>query len=135
MTAYYQRRIDEIQAEIKAKQQAREMAAPCKPPAPLRPTGHVYFLKAGNSVKIGFSTNVKGRLRTIQTGCPSTAIIVKVVKGTVKTEAAFHKRFSEYRQIGEWFDLRGRLARYLDRCVFAIELPDPTPEPEIEIIL
>lgn len=129
--SYAEDRIAEIMAG-----QAKRFAAPLPPPEkPKKPTperGFVYFLRTGNTVKIGFTTNPKGRLKNIKTACPEPPRIVKILKGGVKLERATHERFAEYRMHGEWFDLRGRLAKYLERCIYQIELPDPEPEPEPE---
>lgn len=95
--------------------------------------GYVYFLRAGNTVKIGFSTNLRGRLEKLRNGNSYPVFICKFVKGSRKTEASFHKRFAEYRLRGEWFDLRGSLAKYLERNFRPVELPERAPEPEFEI--
>lgn len=87
--------------------------------------GYVYFFKAGNSVKIGFSTNLKERAKSIQTGCPDAGFIAKYERGTPLRERYFHKKFAEYRLTGEWFGLRGRLAKYLERDVYPVGLPCP----------
>lgn len=95
--------------------------------------GYVYFFRAGNTVKIGFSNSLQERNRSLQTACPEQAFIAHVVKGSMTTERQFHRRFSEYRVKGEWFELRGRLAKYLERHIYPIELPEPLvaikPEP------
>jgi len=85
----------------------------------------LYFLKSGNAVKIGYSTNPRGRLHSLQTGCSEPAFFAKIIPGRRADEARFHKRYAEYRLRGEWFDLRGSLARYLERC----NAPAPFPEP------
>ena len=92
-------------------------------------------MKAGNAVKIGRSTNLRSRFKSLQTGSADAARIVKIIPGGQRREKEFHKRFAEYRIRGEWFDLRGALAKYLEMCVHAIDLPEPDPEPEIEIRL
>ncbi len=140
MSDYVNQRIAEIRAEaaerdaaFRAAMEARtraEIRAEKRKNAPPKPTGFVYFLRADNTVKIGFSTNVKDRLRTIKTGCPENIRIVKVVAGTMRTERMYHERYAEYRLTGEWFDLRGRLAKYLEMCVKPIDLPKPLPKVE-----
>ena len=90
--------------------------------------GHVYFLRASNTVKIGFSTNLRSRLKSIRTGCPDEAKIVKIVRGGMKVEKSFHDRFAEYRTKGEWFELRGRLAKYLEMCLAPVDLPERADE-------
>ncbi|TPK59010.1 MULTISPECIES: GIY-YIG nuclease family protein [unclassified Mesorhizobium] len=135
MSIYFEQRM----AEINAEQEARR-AAYKPPPAPKRPPpppehGHVYFLKAGNAVKIGRSTNLRGRIQSLQTGSAHEARIVKILRGGKRREKEFHKRFAEYRLRGEWFDLRGSLAKYLEMCIHAIDLPEPDPEPELDFRL
>jgi hypothetical protein len=99
--------------------------------------GYVYFLRAGNTVKIGFSKNLQGRLEKLRNGNSFPVFICKFVNGDRKTERSFHKRFAEYRLRGEWFDLRGSLAKYLEMHFRPIGLPPPLndPEPEWDIIL
>lgn len=90
-----------------------------------RKQGYVYFAKSGDAVKIGFSTNPKDRLHSIQTGCAAPAKMVKLIRGTHSTERQFHRRFAEYNLKGEWFDLRGRLAKYLENFTKPVEWPEP----------
>lgn len=141
---YFKMRMAEInreQAEIQARREAFLAAYPPPPPklAPKpKPTGYVYFLRAGNVVKIGFTTNLRQRWAALRIANPETTFICHFVKGTQRTEREFHKRFSEYRVRGEWFDIRGRLAKYLERYIYPVDLPEPIkpdPEPEIEIRL
>lgn len=134
MSDYVKRRLAEIKSERGQREAVRraaferavaERAPPPKPrKKPFLANGYVYFLRAANTVKIGFSINPRERLRSIQTGCPEDARIVKIVEGSMKTEKLFHERFAEYRLGGEWFDLRGRLAKYLEACLVPIDLPE-----------
>lgn len=75
--------------------------------------GYVYFIKMGNAVKIGFSTSVGSRLKTIQTSCPEPAEVMLVLPGSQATEQFFHEHFSKYRLSGEWFSLEGKLVAFL----------------------
>lgn len=74
--------------------------------------GFVYFLRMGDAVKIGFATNVKNRIASIQTGCSEPTELLKVVPGTDQTELYFHNHFRAYRQKGEWFRLESELAAF-----------------------
>lgn len=102
-----------------------------------RAQGYVYFLRADNTAKIGFSTNLRQRLEKLRNGNSFPVFICKIVKGDRRTERTFHKRFAEYRTRGEWFELRGSLAKFLEMHIKPVDLPDPLddPEPEIQIIL
>lgn len=96
--------------------------------------GYVYFLRGGNEVKIGFSTNLPQRLEKLRNGNAYPVFICRYVEGTPTTERQFHKRFAEYRLRGEWFDLRGSLARFLENHIYPVTLPEKmvTPAPVLE---
>ncbi len=131
--SYFEVRSAEIQAERETRP-ARPAPKEKMCPRDL-PQGYVYFFKAGNHVKIGFSINPKDRMHSIQTGSPVRGIMVKFVPGTARTEQSFHKRFAEYRLKGEWFDLRGTLTKYLEHCVRPVPFPQPAERTEADIIL
>ncbi|MGN6769773.1 MAG: GIY-YIG nuclease family protein [Rhizobiaceae bacterium] len=93
------------------------------------PAGYVYFLRAGDEVKIGFSTNLRQRLEKLRNGNAFPVFVCRYVEGTMATERQFHKRFAEYRLRGEWFDLRGSLARFLERHIYPVSLPEMVEKP------
>lgn len=95
----------------------------------MRAKGYVYFFRVGNAVKIGFSIDLNDRQSTLLTACPEPGFIAKFVAGTTRTEREFHRRFAEYRTRGEWFDLRGKLAKYLERHIYPIDLPPRVMQP------
>jgi hypothetical protein len=68
----------------------------------------VYVIKpAGFSgpCKIGRSTNVPGRLATLQAGSPQKLEVYAVYVGGVGVEAKAHAMLAEKRAHGEWFDV------------------------------
>lgn len=73
----------------------------------------VYFAEAGGLIKIGVTENVKARLSSLQTGCPSPITLIKVIRGGRKTEERIHKRFSHLRTKGEWFQITDDLNSYI----------------------
>lgn len=77
----------------------------------------VYFVRAGDSVKIGTSTNIAARIRSLQTGCPVPLELLAVAKGGQAEEAEFHRRFAQLRKNGEWFRADGQLLRFIDHFV------------------
>lgn len=144
---YFRQRMAEIKAEFAAKRlppeeelaKERAVAAEARRQQKARALkeaqdrGHVYFLRGQNRVKIGHSSDVRKRFETLRTACPEPVRIVKVLKGGVRVERRMHERFAEYRVKGEWFELRGRLAKYLERCLHHIDLPER--EPEVEYVI
>lgn len=68
----------------------------------------VYYARIGNRVKIGTSTNLAERMRTIN---PEELMAAEV--GDLGTERYRHKQFEHLRTHGEWFKLQGDLARHI----------------------
>lgn len=65
--------------------------------------GFVYFVKAANRIKIGFSTKPLSRIQALKTSIPHPIDLTLVVRGTKSDEARLHKRLAAYRTNGEWF--------------------------------
>jgi hypothetical protein len=76
--------------------------------------GSVYFIQAGNRIKIGFSTRPLDRLKDLQTSHPSELEIIGTLPGTMATEAALHERFRQFRTRGEWFIASSEILRYVE---------------------
>lgn len=71
----------------------------------------VYFIRNGNRMKIGTTTDLKRRIRTLALREANVALLVN---GDQRRERAYHKQFTEHR-IGntEWFAYEGTLADYV----------------------
>ena len=139
--SYFEERL----AEIKAEQAARQPMIDARQKEEVRQirrtekkdrSGYVYFFRNGNEVKIGFTSNPQSRQVALRTASAGKAFMARYVEGNMAAERAFHKRFAEYHLRGEWFDLRGRLAKYLERHIHPVQPPQriPIPEPEEVII-
>ena len=75
-----------------------------------KPKRWVYFITDGQFVKIGIASNVKNRLRGIQTGNPRTcsvicAIPVRDENAARMLERALHGTYKPFSVSGEWFDI------------------------------
>lgn len=82
----------------------------------------VYFIEAGDYIKIGYSRDPIGRLSQIRKRQgvklpdgldPSRARILTVEQGTQSLEKRLHDRFAEHRVAGEWFEKNDRLTHYI----------------------
>lgn len=84
-------------------------------------TRSVYFVRAGstNHVKIGStSSSMERRLAGMQTGCPELLKTLLVIpNGSYILEGCFHKRFSEYRTRGEWFEYEPRISAFIKKVL------------------
>lgn len=76
----------------------------------------VYFVSAGDFIKIGKSTgNPKARIQTLQTGCPYKIEVIGWINGDVCLEKELHQRFSKHKAHGEWFKNHSDITDYLTK--------------------
>jgi hypothetical protein len=69
----------------------------------------VYYMRLGNRVKIGWSSNLAVRVATIQ---PEEVMVTE--DGGQKLEAKRHKEFADLRVSGEWFRLEEPLIAHIE---------------------
>lgn len=73
----------------------------------------LYVLGAGEFVKIGWTTCVKGRIKNVQCGCPLAISVLaesrhpRVEIGNI--EGSWHARLGKYHVRGEWFKLPAKI--------------------------
>lgn len=87
---------------------------------------YLYLIRCSNSnfYKVGSSENPEDRLRKLQVGCPyPLSLIYKhPFKKAHKIEKFLHKKYSDKRKTGEWFELSGTKSVNLIRLKSDIEL-------------
>ena len=67
--------------------------------------GQCYFIGGEvGPIKIGYSIDVKSRLRALQASSPVTLSVLAIRSGGETRERAYHDQFSEWRLHGEWFE-------------------------------
>jgi hypothetical protein len=81
----------------------------------------VYFVRAGaGHVKIGTTSRLEHRLRSLQTGTSEPLTLLGTIDGGREVESAWHERFAHLRQRGEWFeaadDLLAAIEQEVSRC-------------------
>lgn len=89
-----------------------------KHPFGFRPKkGHIYFIQVGESgpIKIGFSSNVDQRLRTLQTGHTEKLKLLHSQIGTKADEGRLHNRFRNIHIKGEWFEADPSLLEFIHK--------------------
>jgi hypothetical protein len=69
--------------------------------------GFVYIIHAvgTNRVKIGYSLEPERRLADLQTSSPFPLVLIGSRDGTPDLEQILHQHLSEYRCVGEWFEI------------------------------
>lgn len=77
--------------------------------------GLVYIAGAGpDTVKIGFTTNVRSRLKGLSTGSPTEIEVLAVFPGTMADERELHQRFAKDHLRGEWFRLSPEITEFIE---------------------
>jgi hypothetical protein len=76
--------------------------------------GKVYFLEAGDLIKIGFSRDLRSRIGAILASLPFPSVLLHSIVGTERMERYFHNRFATFRVRKEWFRKEPRLIEYIE---------------------
>lgn len=76
----------------------------------------VYFIRAaGGPIKIGKANRPESRLKELQTGHHAKLEIAATCPGGLDVEQAYHKRFAEFREHGEWFSPHPEILAEIER--------------------
>ena len=83
----------------------------------------VYFVRAGDFIKIGWARDVDARVDALQVASPVELRLLGTVEGSYDVERLMHSRFAHLRARGEWFraepDLLAYIAEHCGRsCTF-----------------
>lgn len=75
--------------------------------------GYVYFISSIRAIKIGFATNVKTRMRELQTSHHEKLDLIGFVAGEMELEKSLHSKFADKRLVGEWFEPCSEIYEYI----------------------
>lgn len=92
---------------------ARKAVKPAPVTKPTVPISGVYFVRSGELVKVGTSTNLPQRLASLRTMSPLPLEVLAVAAGGHAEERTVHERFAHLRQHGEWFTAAPELLAYI----------------------
>jgi hypothetical protein len=76
---------------------------------PKEKQGIVYFIQFGDRIKIGFTTDLPTRMRTL----PHDKILA-LIPGAMSDERKLHRKFDDIRITGEWFAADARLFDFIE---------------------
>lgn len=83
---------------------------------------YVYFISAGDAVKIGKAANPKRRLAQLRSGNLHQLEMLGAMKAERNTESEIHRMFDDSRINGEWFRLTPEIRQFI------AEKSEPIPE-------
>lgn len=64
-------------------------------------------------MKIGFTTDILGRISSMATGHAGKLTLIGAMPGTHQDEKDLHRRFRDLRVRGEWFKFQGELKKFV----------------------
>jgi T5orf172 domain len=91
----------------------------------------VYFIQHGppdGLIKIGFSADIRSRIKSIQLLAPLPLRLLGHVPGGMEKESELHARFETSRHHGEWFSPTPDLLAWVEAHA-ATGMPEPTVKP------
>ena len=71
--------------------------------------GKVYFIRFGDRIKIGFTTDLQQRTKHV----PTDELLASM-PGSYRTEHSLHSKFAHLRINGEWFSMGTDLMEYIE---------------------
>jgi hypothetical protein len=97
-----------------------------------KPTGFVYFIRAGKTakVKIGWTLDPYKRQADLQTACPHRLHLIGYIPGSRIVEHDWHAEWHRLREVGEWFHLDNDLRHAINA---RLREPDATSYLRISI--
>jgi hypothetical protein len=76
----------------------------------------VYFIACGDDlIKIGHTTNLPSRLRSLRTATPKELRVLLIIPGTRDDEQELHRKFAAYRAGREWFSRCDAITEFISR--------------------
>lgn len=83
----------------------------------------VYFIRAGDYLKIGKTDDIKKRVAQLQTGCPHDLQVVLLVPGDEREEGLSHEELKSEHVRGEWFKISEKTVAYMVDVSWAARTP------------
>lgn len=75
--------------------------------------GVVYFVRSGDAVKIGFTTDLESRVKAFRTASPEEFDVWMTIEGSARLERYFHRMFAGDRIRNEWFKVSSAILDYV----------------------
>ncbi|MES2367484.1 MAG: GIY-YIG nuclease family protein [Pseudomonadota bacterium] len=84
---------------------------------------YVYFIKALDAIKVGWSRRPHIRCAELQCKVPVRLELFCKILGGRKEEKLFHKAFKRYRRWGEWYSAEKAVMDTIYHCLITNKIP------------
>lgn len=96
----------------------------------------LYFLAGAGLIKIGISTNLTSRIRSIRNSSPVPLELLATMPGGTALEGVAHSWFQHLRRHGEWFEdngeIRAKIIQFTREPHREVRIPEDSPLPTPE---
>lgn len=106
---------EEVTARREYERQRKRAQRDARSESGVELTGKIYFARAGDRIKIGFSKNPWARVDALRTGSPVPVILLGYIEADFSYERELHDRFAHLRDNLEWFRAEPELLEYIDK--------------------
>jgi hypothetical protein len=94
----------------------------------------VYFIEGAGRVKIGWTSDLRGRLSALQSASPVPLRVLASLRASRHMELELHDRFAEFRLHGEWFELADPVRLYIESIGSRVPVDDASEPGELKAI-
>ena len=98
------------------------------------PRNRIYFIRSGDFVKIGFSTNTQYRMTHLQIANPHEPELLFEIEGDKLIENYIHLVLKGHHHRGEWFHLNEAVAYFLNDLSLGVDVDAARTDMELRIM-
>ena len=74
----------------------------------------IYFIQSLDKIKVGYTTDIEQRKKSLTIGNPHGLVVIGTIKGTKEHESKIHRKLKDHHVSGEWFNDNSDVRKYIE---------------------
>ena len=74
----------------------------------------IYFIQSLDKIKVGYTTDIEQRKKSLTIGNPHGLVVIGTIKGTKEHESKIHRKLKDHHVSGEWFNDNSNVRKYIE---------------------
>ena len=74
----------------------------------------IYFIQSLDKIKVGYTTDIEQRKKSLTIGNPHGLVVIGTIKGTKEHESKIHRKLKDHHVSGEWFHDNSNVRKYIE---------------------